>query len=148
MAHKFVRTLVVCKGNTCRSPMFEVLFREALTESGYDPNLVESAGVLREAAGKPANDKSIVCMDRLGFNLRGHRSRWAGDLDLSQFGLVVCMEPEVVDIIKAMKGVNLDVVTLAGGDSGIPNPYGKEQDEYDRCAVAIQKAVEGMFTIE
>lgn len=44
--------------------------------------LVESAGLRKELAGRPANYRSVACMKERGVDLSGHISRWIGDLDL------------------------------------------------------------------
>jgi len=66
------RVLFVCTGNTCRSPLAEVLFRE-LTQ-GRDDYQVGSAGV-GAFSGQPASRFSQELARERGLDLTGHRSR-------------------------------------------------------------------------
>ena len=63
--------LFVCTGNTCRSPMAEVMFSAIIKEDEY---LAASAG-LAAFDGDSATDSAILAMDELGLDLRNHRSR-------------------------------------------------------------------------
>jgi protein-tyrosine phosphatase len=70
------KVLCVCVGNISRSPMMQAVLQQHLGASF----LVESAGVHKELAGRPANDRSVACMKERGVDLSGHISRWIGDL--------------------------------------------------------------------
>ena len=52
---------------------------------------VESAGVSKAWAGRPANHRSVACMRERGIDLSGHISRWIGDLDLDRYRWIVCV---------------------------------------------------------
>jgi protein-tyrosine phosphatase len=64
--------LTVCSGNTCRSPMAEVLMAHHLATRGV-PARVHSAGTLGWGGG--ATDKSVTVMEDYGLDLTGHGSR-------------------------------------------------------------------------
>jgi glycine hydroxymethyltransferase len=66
------RILFVCTGNTCRSPMAEALFREAVKDR---PEFeVASAGV-SAASHQPASDDAQEACRRLHLSLKKHRSK-------------------------------------------------------------------------
>lgn len=67
-----IDVLTVCSGNTCRSPMAEVLLAHHLTRRGV-ANRVHSAGTLGWGGG--ATDKSVQVMADHGLDLAGHGSR-------------------------------------------------------------------------
>ena len=135
--------LIVCKGNTCRSPMFMVLLQDALRKKGLGQVTVESAGILAEAAGQPAAPESVECMSRLGLDLRPHVSRFVGSLDINAYDKIVCMEPEVLKAIVALRPKG--EVSLANErEGGIPNPWQQGQFAYDICALTIQRVVKEM----
>ncbi len=66
------RVLFVCTGNTCRSPLAEVLFRDLTRER--DDYEVLSAGV-GAFSGQPASRHSQELARERGLDLSGHRSR-------------------------------------------------------------------------
>lgn len=68
-----LRVLTLCTGNTCRSPMAEVILAARLAELGVDAR-VESAGTLGWAR-RAATPHAVAVMDELGLDLSGHRSR-------------------------------------------------------------------------
>lgn len=131
--------LCLCKGNTCRSPMLEVLLKKELQEKGIQGVKVESAGTLQEAKDNLANEHSITCMDKLGLNLRNHRSRWFGDLCLTDYDLIVCMEEEQLNILTYL-GIPLEKIIVANKDAGgVPNPYKKGLAAYQECSKILQQ---------
>ncbi len=70
------RIVVVCTGNTCRSPMAEKLLAHAL--AAEDPPLnsidVVSAGV-SAYPGEPASGGAVRALAKVGLDLTAHRSR-------------------------------------------------------------------------
>ncbi len=66
------RVLFVCTGNTCRSPLAEVLFRD-LTRGQSDYEVL-SAGV-GAFSGQPASRHSQELARQRGLDLSGHRSQ-------------------------------------------------------------------------
>ena len=65
------KVLVVCTGNTCRSPMAEGWLKQKLSDKGW---VVESAGV-GAWGGTPASEESVEVMRGLGIDISGHRSQ-------------------------------------------------------------------------
>ena len=68
-----IRVLTLCTGNTCRSPMAEVILAARFAEFGLDAE-VSSAGTLGWAE-RAATPHAVTVMDELGLDLSGHRSR-------------------------------------------------------------------------
>ena len=94
------KVLCVCVGNLSRSPMMQAVLQQHLGAAF----LVESAGVRRELAGRPANHRSVACMKERGVDLNGHVSRWIGDLDLGQYRWIVCVGHEEADMVRSALG--------------------------------------------
>ena len=84
------RLVVLCTGNTCRSPMAAAAFREEL---GADLERVEivSAGTAA-VDGQPASAGAAAAGARDGLDLSGHRARRAGAGLLRGADLVLVME--------------------------------------------------------
>lgn len=67
-----IDVLMVCSGNTCRSPMAMALLGHHLAERGVEAR-VHSAGTL--GWGGPATANSVAVMAERGLDLSGHESR-------------------------------------------------------------------------
>lgn len=85
-----MRTLFVCTGNTCRSPLAERLARQLYPEHHW-----ESAGVLPSGLMHPATAK--VLRERGADTLR-FRGRAVGNLDLGQFDHLVLIGESARDL--------------------------------------------------
>src|SRR5262245_46306314 len=80
------RMLLVCSGNTCRSPMGQVLAK-SIVFFDYD---VESAGT-NANRGEKAAANAIKLAAQFGYDLSGHRARHIADIeDLSVFDEIIC----------------------------------------------------------
>ena len=62
-------------------------------------------------------------MKERGVDLTGHTSRWAGDLDLSQYGWIVCVGREEADKVRTWLGSNSSTVIIVATEQqgGIPD---------------------------
>ena len=65
------KVLVVCTGNTCRSPMAAGWLNHKLKGKGW---MAESAGVAAWG-GSPASAEAIEAMQEIGIDISAHRSR-------------------------------------------------------------------------
>jgi len=86
--------LLVCSANQCRSPLAEVLLRQALAGAAPDEAWrVESAGTWA-LPGLPATEYSRQEARRHGLDLSRHQSQPASCELLAEFDLVLTMEME------------------------------------------------------
>ena len=132
------KVLCVCTGNISRSPMMQAVLQQDLG----DEFLVESAGVSQALAGRPANHRSVACMRERGVDLSGHVSRWIGDLDLSQYGWIVCVGHEEADKVWSALGADAACVIVANEDEGgIPDPYELGLGGYRDCLVLLDQVM-------
>lgn len=90
--------LIVCTGNTCRSPMAEGTLKSIFTEKGVNDIEVSSAGI-GAMSGFPATPFAIEAARHWGVDISRHRARM---LDRSMIGsadLILAMAPEHVETI-------------------------------------------------
>ncbi len=130
------KILCVCLGNTCRSPMMAALLQKEL---GVDFQ-VESGGIQEEVAGRLANEHSILCMQERGIDISQHVSRWVGDIDLTQFSHIICVDKSVADKVhQFLLGAKTKVVIANGERNGVPNPFKQGLTAYRECLCLLDE---------
>lgn len=132
------QVLVVCTGNTCRSPMAEGILRSLLTPELDGQVTVVSAGT-NAMEGVPATAHAVETAAAAGIDLRQHRARRLSVEMLRESDLVLCMEPSHVTTAKGLApGVadRVHLITRHGAESrgaeaaGVADPIGGAADEY------------------
>ena len=140
-----MRVLIVCSGNTCRSPLAEAALRAAL---GPDAARVEviSAGT-GAAEGIPVSEHSTAVAARDGLDLSEHRSRRASRELVGSADLVLAMERHHLDAVRVLGAdparSHLLSAWPAPGEPGldIADPFGGSIEAYEECWRRIQRHV-------
>ncbi len=139
----------VCTGNTCRSPMAEVLCRhmlaqrlkcspQELTKRGF---AVESAGLAADF-GSPASSESVEMMRRRGIELRSHCSQPLTDRLLDHLDRCYTMTRNHRNAIIDIRPDTADrVQVLARDGSDISDPIGGGPDQYAASSANIEKNI-------
>ena len=93
-------------------------------------------------AGRPANHRSVTCLQERGIDLSGHVSRWIGDLDLGQFRWIVCVGPDEADRVRSALGAGPATVMVANEhQGGIPDPYELGLPGYRDCLALLDQVM-------
>lgn len=138
---KIERLLLVCTGNTCRSPMAEALCQQ------YLPHIETLSAGVGAIPGLPASIGAIEAMQRRGLNLDHHRSRALSSYLLADADLVLCMSQSHKQVIlQALpEECNGKVFTLAEyvdePNQEIDDPFGGDQEVYEACAQQIEELI-------
>ena len=128
--------LVVCTGNTCRSPMAAALFRRTLQER-EEPFRVVSAGLA--ATGEPASEGARQVMAEWGIDLAAHRSQPVTAELCRQAERIYVMSPWQGQALQAAFGVPEERIRLLG--DGIPDPFGGDAELYRRTRDSLEQAI-------
>ncbi|MEM0926960.1 MAG: low molecular weight protein arginine phosphatase, partial [Planctomycetota bacterium] len=136
--NQFVKPVIVmvCTGNTCRSPMAETLMREILTRrfGREDAVRVLSAGVAA-SEGCSASPQSIEVMGERKLDLTGHASQPLSDELMNVADLVLTMtRSHRAAILAAWPEMQDRVFTVRHDGGDISDPIGMPVDAYRRCA--------------
>jgi protein-tyrosine-phosphatase len=139
------RLVLLCTGNTCRSPLAAAAFREEL---GPDADRVEvvSAGTAA-LDGQPASAGAGEVAARAGLDLAAHRSRRARADLLRGADLVLVMEREHARVAEALGADPRRTHVLSEWPEpgepalAVSDPFGGSLEAYEECLGRIRRHV-------
>jgi protein-tyrosine-phosphatase len=138
---------VVCTGNTCRSPMAEMLLKKQIsTRMGVEPGALEDHGVLVVSAGvaahpgSHASDQAVDVMREHGLDLSAHESRLLDERTARYADLLLTMtRGHRHAILQRWPELEPRTFTLCHDGSDVADPVGCPVEMYRRCADQIEK---------
>lgn len=130
--------LLVCTGNTCRSPMAEAIARELIAESGRNLK-VSSAGMVA-ADGEGASPEAVVAMAACGLDLEHHRARQLTPQVAASADVIWAMTAAHTQAAKAL--APQAVVERLHPDHDISDPFGQSLEVYEEAAEDIRQALQ------
>jgi len=143
--------LLICTANICRSPMAEAIFKAKL---GDVFKTIVSAGVHADPRGGPVDARAAAALARHNYSLaRKWRSRRVEPDDVGKYDLVLAMEAEHVDALRAKAAPEHHakilmltdfVPELAGQD--VPDPYFGPVAGFDVVIGMIERAAQRLLT--
>ena len=147
-----MRLLLVCTGNTRRSPLAEAMARRMVAARGLDI-AVSSAGT-GAMDGAPASDGSLLVGLERGLDLTTHRARALTREFVRDADLVLCMDTHHAERVEELGGDGKTFLLTdhaagraAGqaGGRGIDDPHGGSVDGYRRMAEDVERELERVF---
>lgn len=121
----------VCTGNTCRSPMAEVIARRVIAEKRIEHVTVGSAG---SAAwpGDAASDGAREAVKEAGLDLESHRSMPLTEEVVASSGLLLCMSGHHLRRADELggRGRSRLLTEMAGEKGQVDDPFGGSARAY------------------
>ncbi len=140
--HNMRRLLIVCTGNTCRSPMAAALARKYMPWAE-----VISAGTAT-VSGLPASIGAMDAMQKMGLSIDDHASRPVNIYLLDEADLVLTMTENQKRAILNFCPETADKVFTLGEFAGtaidIPDPFGMPVEEYLKCAKNLEVLIKAV----
>lgn len=145
--------LFVCTGNTCRSPLAEVIARAEADARGWSDVSCVSAGTFA-FPGQPAAGPGIAVAAAHGLDLSTHGSRELAPELLEWADLIVGMEASHAEAAtRWMPDADVRVMTdfLPAEEErsgrGVPDPYGGDLETYEATWALLTLAMRGLFDV-
>ena len=134
--HTRKRILFVCTGNTCRSPMAELLMKNKIKRCKIKWWGVSSCGIHADVGGTISENSRIALSER-GIAVGEFVPRQLTQKLIEKSTLVICMTDSQKTMLEACGNVH-SVKELCGTD--IPDPYGCNLDAYRVTRDALSRA--------
>ncbi|WMJ22364.1 low molecular weight protein arginine phosphatase [Paludicola sp. MB14-C6] len=127
-----INILVICTGNTCRSPMAEGIIRKLIADKKLDGISVSSMG-LAAYYGDTASTYSVDVMQEIEIDIQSHRSKRVLLKDLNEANYIYVMTQQHKNVIVDACPENECKIKVLD----IPDPFGRDIEQYRECRDAL-----------
>lgn len=144
------KTLMVCTGNICRSPIAAGLLDHYLPEDLKQRVEVTSAGT-HALHGHPAEEHALLAMDKIGIDISHHRARQVTKRIVRESDLILTMEAAHAARIRRLIGRKQSkprVISEFNSELSphdIADPYGGPVQAFEECIRTLRPCIKGII---
>lgn len=140
-----MKIVFVCTGNTCRSPMAQVIANAVFKSMDMDAEAV-SRGIFA-SEGEPASEYARLAVRNYGLSLEEHRAKQITAQDIADADYVLTMTAEHKRMLERICPAE-KLFTLKGfcfgTDGDISDPFGQSPSVYMECAEELADCIKIM----
>jgi protein-tyrosine-phosphatase len=141
--------LLVCSGNTCRSPLAAAMLSARLAADSELSHITVSSAGTSAWDGSPASEGSYLVALERGLDLSNHRARMLTADQVQHADLVLTMtaahSSRVADLGGASKVATMvEFARSEGPVHEVPDPFGSDVEAYRATADLMATLIEGM----
>lgn len=133
--------LFVCTGNTCRSPMAELLLRDKLKKRKIKWWDVSSCGIHAEVGGT-ISANSRTALEEIGIKADKFVPRQLTQKIINASTIVICMTQSQKQLLEACGNI-FCIRDVCGYD--VPDPYGCDLETYRSTRDALSRACDNLI---
>ncbi len=137
------KILLVCSGNTCRSPMAKIIMEQLLKNANIHNIAVESAG-LYTTNGLPASEAAQIVMQEMGMDISTHTSQVVNEELMTEADLILAMTREHRRFLTGLFPQKKHQIFTLGEFIGQPeldieDPYGLGLEAYRKSVQQLKE---------
>ena len=135
-----MKVLFVCTGNTCRSPMAEVIFNSICPE-----RMSAFSRGTRAWGYEGVSPEAVSAISKIGLSLEGFHYTKLTKADVDEADIVLCMAIYHKNLVNRNPGVEDKVHLIYEFAEGLENelsdPYGGGEEDYEVCATELKRLI-------
>lgn len=147
------KLLMVCMGNTCRSPMARAIACKLALEAGLEPGFeVDCAGTHADPLGERPDPRTVLTLARHGYDMGRARSRRIAAHDFHAFDLILAMDihnlAELRRLCPAEHGHKLHLLLDFSEEIKeveVPDPYYGNQEGFEQVLALCEAGIRSLI---